>query len=361
MSELSDLRDALAGEASPDFMTGARLSERLRAFIAEGDRAEVLSLLDLVGGPLALPGFAGFRSSHATLILSVVARFHQPDVVPMLERAEFACPISARPQVVRSTFEIAARNHDEAALLTGLAMAHRLVRDQVVIGPMDTPLFWLQTHPIFPERVLPALAGLAAYGPLRDDTERVRLAYAAAHPDLASPINPSLHATDLRQWAAVGDARLLSAIIDRVGATEHAAGALAYEAVVALPNSLVATWTAWCVEAEVLNGGYNQYFWNSTGRYAPEAAQAFLALGSEPYADVQRSTIATFLEHEPNLHPYRRDGTIEAFSASYKFKTFDGLDDAFMAIYDNVTVTDLLTSWLADNIDLVAADLGITD
>jgi hypothetical protein len=356
------LCEALVGEPSTDSVVTAGLETRLHEFVQSAPRAEVVSLLDLVGGPLVLPDHGGLVSPHGLIVLSVVHRFPEPDLVPLLEQAEIVCPTAARPQLVRSTFEIAARAGSEQALAAGLAMARRLVRDRVPIGGMDTPLYWLEVQPIFPVRVALELPRLAAYPPLRDHAERVRAAYAAAYPESADSFGSSfVRAEDLRGWAAAGDERLVSAVISHVGAVEGAAGALGYEAVVALAEPLVVAWAAFWVEAEILNGGYNQYFWNSSGRYAIEAVRAFETVGSPDYANIQRSAIVTFMDSEPDLRPFRDDGSLEAFSASYELKTFDQLDDAFLAVYDTTTVTDLLVAWLSRHLDEIAAAIGVTE
>ncbi len=44
-----------------------------------------------------------------------------------------------------------------------------------------------------------------------------------------------------------------------------------YEKVKALSNGMQYVYTTWWLEAEVNNGGFNQYFYNSSGQFAEEA------------------------------------------------------------------------------------------
>lgn len=52
---------------------------------------------------------------------------------------------------------------------------------------------------------------------------------------------------------------------------------------------------------EVCNGGFHQFYWNSTGVLAPEAADAYSAMGMPRTAEVIRRSIAWFRT------PYPRD------------------------------------------------------
>jgi hypothetical protein len=56
----------------------------------------------------------------------------------------------------------------------------------------------------------------------------------------------------------------------------------------------------WC-DREVINGGFQQLFWNSTGVLVPEAAAAYRALG----LDLAAALFEAALHHFP--HPYPRD------------------------------------------------------
>ena len=46
-----------------------------------------------------------------------------------------------------------------------------------------------------------------------------------------------------------------------------------YKIVTRLSKGFQAIYATWWVEAEVSNGGFNQYFWNSSGQFASEAVE----------------------------------------------------------------------------------------
>jgi hypothetical protein len=59
--------------------------------------------------------------------------------------------------------------------------------------------------------------------------------------------------------------------------------------------------------SEVCNGGFHQFYWNSTGVLAPEAADAYAAIGMPRTADVVRRSMSWF----PTPYPRDRETRIE--------------------------------------------------
>jgi hypothetical protein len=68
-----------------------------------------------------------------------------------------------------------------------------------------------------------------------------------------------------------------------------------------LPRSIVLLYAAHFFLAEVHNGGFLQFFWNSTGLIAPEAVEGFMAIGMPQLAALLKTTAA------PLGSPYPRD------------------------------------------------------
>ncbi len=88
----------------------------------------------------------------------------------------------------------------------------------------------------------------------------------------------------------------------------------------------------WCQE-EVCNGGFHQFFDNSTGVLGPEAAAAFEHIGMPKLRALVRRALAFFGE------PYPRDrsarmGQLKAYAAAHPDapKPFDSLDDEFFLL-----------------------------
>lgn len=49
-----------------------------------------------------------------------------------------------------------------------------------------------------------------------------------------------------------------------------------------------------CLEREVNNGGFNQYFWNSSGDFAHQTIQSLKAIGANKTADILQKAIDQF-------------------------------------------------------------------
>ena len=87
--------------------------------------------------------------------------------------------------------------------------------------------------------------------------------------------------------------------------------------------------THW-VCSEVYNGGFHQYFSNSTGLHAPEAVLGFRALGLDDIADIVDRAIAVFGKDYPRARTTREEflDAIEGDDIS-EWNPFFELDDEF--------------------------------
>ena len=118
----------------------------------------------------------------------------------------------------------------------------------------------------------------------------------------------------------------------------RAAGAWGHEADVirSLAPGVLAVYTTWLVDAEVNNGGFNQYFFNSSGQYAGDSLAGYELLGAEDYAAVMRAAIATFEADRERLAPYYEAQTLESFSESYRHTDLGEIDQRYYALGDGI-------------------------
>ena len=65
-------------------------------------------------------------------------------------------------------------------------------------------------------------------------------------------------------------------------------------------------WAFWC-QTEVRNGGFHQFFTNSTGILAPEALTAFRAIGLQEWASILEEAIGCFGVPFPRKRHERED------------------------------------------------------
>ena len=85
----------------------------------------------------------------------------------------------------------------------------------------------------------------------------------------------------------------------------------------------------WC-QSEVCNGGFNQFFWNSTGVLAPEAANAFEAIGMPGLAALVRRA-ASFFGSDYIRDRDRRIALLGHYEETHPGASdpFDAMDDQF--------------------------------
>jgi hypothetical protein len=136
--------------------------------------------------------------------------------------------------------------------------------------------------------------------------------------------------------ARLPDSELEQAIVDFV---EHKIGARGDEVSIVrrLPAGIRALYSTWWVEAEVNNGGFNQYFWNSSGRLADDAAAGFKLFGTAKLAKLMERAIAIHHADESRMASFKNRGTIEAFSESYKSNPLKELDGEFYTLAKNLS------------------------
>lgn len=84
------------------------------------------------------------------------------------------------------------------------------------------------------------------------------------------------------------------------------------------------------LHAEVTNGGFNQYYYNSHGERAERAESTFTKLGASQIADVIKRSNEQYAACRDELHSIW-DGTKKGFADSYKKKNFDVFDSEYYA------------------------------
>lgn len=102
-----------------------------------------------------------------------------------------------------------------------------------------------------------------------------------------------------------------------------------------------ALFVTWVVEGEVNNGGFNQYYWNTSGQYAGEADKAFEFFGAKKHAELMREANRIHSEEAATMEEYRKRGTLQDFSDSYKATKLGPLDERFYRIDENLSALRL--------------------
>ncbi len=108
------------------------------------------------------------------------------------------------------------------------------------------------------------------------------------------------------------------------------------EIVLSLPRALRAVHTTFEVECEVMNGGFNQYFWNSSGKLAAEALEDYRLIGATKHAAIMAKAIEIHTREEAKMAKFQKEGTVEAFSESYQETELNKLDMEFYELKEDV-------------------------
>jgi hypothetical protein len=134
----------------------------------------------------------------------------------------------------------------------------------------------------------------------------------------------------------LSDSQLERALIDYIYTKIGKGSARELDVVRRLKMGLRALYITWWVEAEVNNGGFNQYYWNSAGQFADEAPDAFAYFGAEQCAELMREANRVRAAEAAAIEKYRDRETIEAFSESHRESKLGPLDKRFYALAENL-------------------------
>lgn len=93
--------------------------------------------------------------------------------------------------------------------------------------------------------------------------------------------------------------------------------------------------TIWALEAEVNNGGFDQFFFNTAGELAFYAPTALKAIGAHEMARIAAAANAVFGEGGPPRDHDERQTRLLAITGNAE-DTFDDLDRSFYAYPDDI-------------------------
>ena len=140
--------------------------------------------------------------------------------------------------------------------------------------------------------------------------------------------------------ASIPDEELEQAIVDHVLDVKVGRN---FEHAVEVTSNLSAgfrmVYATWVLEGEVNNGGFNQFFWNRGGNLAAHARDGFRLLAANELAALVDSAIALVNREEPVQRKFKEEGTLEAFSESYKHTRLGELDKEFYALAESLSQT----------------------
>jgi len=147
---------------------------------------------------------------------------------------------------------------------------------------------------------------------------------------------------------STSDDNLLQVVFDNLSEKQPTDYEKEYETVMSWNKSRQAIYMIWALEAEVNNGGYNQFYSNSSGQYYKHLPEALRLVGAYKFADLTQRANDTF-EKEYEQITKEQDGTIEGFSKSYENNPLNDFDDEFYELYQSEKLQQIQVDYIRNN------------
>ncbi|WP_228520557.1 DUF4375 domain-containing protein [Flavobacterium sp. CSZ] len=141
------------------------------------------------------------------------------------------------------------------------------------------------------------------------------------------------------------DDKLLQLVFDNLSQknSEHYENEFAN--VMSWNKSKQAIYIIWVLESEVNNGGYNQFYFNSSGQFYKYLPDALKLVGANKYSELTKRANETFEKENPKITQHQ-DGTIEGFSKSYEDNPLNKFDDEFYKLYETENLQQLQVDFI---------------
>ncbi len=141
---------------------------------------------------------------------------------------------------------------------------------------------------------------------------------------------------------------LLQVIFDNLSEKLPADYEKEYETVMSWNKSRQAIYMIWALEAEVNNGGYNQFYFNSSGQFYKHLPEALRLVGANKFSDLTERANNIF-EKENGKITKHQDGTLEGFSKSYDDNPLNDLDTEFYELYKTENLQQIQVDYIKKN------------
>ena len=110
-----------------------------------------------------------------------------------------------------------------------------------------------------------------------------------------------------------------------------------FDVITSLSPGLRAVYSTSLLEDEVNNGGFNQFYWNSSGQFAKESEDGLALIGAKEHLELMREANKIHEQEKPVFEKYKKIGTSEAFSKSYGATKLNTLDDKFYKMKESLS------------------------
>jgi Domain of unknown function (DUF4375) len=121
-----------------------------------------------------------------------------------------------------------------------------------------------------------------------------------------------------------------------------------YETVLNWTKPQQAIYLAWCLTAEVDNGGFNQYYFNSSGQFSELTPGALKLIGANNLAGLMIRANEIYATENEDITRHQ-DGTIEGFFKSYTNNPLNELDKEFYDLTKSEKLEQLQADFIRKN------------
>ena len=144
---------------------------------------------------------------------------------------------------------------------------------------------------------------------------------------------------------ATPDDKLLQVIFDNLWSKLVNDYSKEYETVTSWNRSRQAIYFIWILEGDVNNGGFNQFYFNSSGQFNKFLPDALQLVGADQYAGLIKRANNIF-ELENKKITEHQDGTLEGFSKSYNDNPLNKLDREFYELHEKEDLQKLRINYI---------------
>lgn len=113
-------------------------------------------------------------------------------------------------------------------------------------------------------------------------------------------------------------------------------------------SSQQAIYLSWWLEAEVNNGGFNQYYSNSSGQYAKLMPKLLSKMKAPKFSELTDRANKIYKSNLDKITK-EQDGTLEGFSKSYENNPLNDLDGEFYKLYEEENLYQIQIEFIRRN------------
>jgi hypothetical protein len=104
-------------------------------------------------------------------------------------------------------------------------------------------------------------------------------------------------------------------------------------------------YVAWQLDAEVSNGGFNQFYYNPSGKFYPLVPESLKYIGAPLLADLARRANRTYEEQLARIKK-TKDGTLDGSSKSYEGNPLNEYDHAFYKLNKKESLEKIIVEFV---------------